>query len=165
MVIWFLGISGSGKSTLGNKLKGHFDKNNIRSFLLDGDIVRDFFDNDLGYSLEERKQNIKRILLTAYALEKNGIIPIVCNISPFESLRYFAREKFQNYVQIYLHKEIKEAQKNDVKNIYKDNLNITPIVGLDLDFEKPLHNELVIDVDKETEDESFYKILTYLENK
>ena len=110
MVIWFLGISGSGKSTLGNKLKGHFDKNNIRSFLLDGDIVRDFFDNDLGYSPEERKQNIKRILLTAYALEKNGIIPIVCNISPFESLRYFAREKFQNYVQIYLHKEIKEAQ-------------------------------------------------------
>ena len=119
----------------------------------------------MGYSIEERKQNIKRILLTAYALEKNGIIPIVCNISPFESLRYFAREKFQNYVQIYLHKEIKEAQKNDVKNIYKDNLNITPIVGLDLDFEKPLCNELVLDVDKEIEDESFYKILTYLENK
>lgn len=165
MVIWLLGISGSGKSTLGKKLKGHFDRHNMRSFLLDGDVVRDFFDNDLGYSTEERKQNINRILLAAYTLEKNGIIPIVCNISPFESLRNFAREKYQNYVQIYLHKEIKEAQKNDVKNIYRDNLNVSPIVGIDLHFEKPLNNELVLFVDEETEEESFSKILIYLDIK
>ena len=106
MVIWLLGISGAGKSTLGNLLKQYFDRNAVKSFILDGDSVRNFFDNDLGFSVDERRQNIKRILLAAQALEQSGVIPIVCNISPFEDLRQFAREKFNDYVQIYLQKSI-----------------------------------------------------------
>ena len=102
MVIWLLGISGAGKSTLGNLLKKYFDRKAVKSFILDGDSVRNFFDNDLDFSADERRQNIKRILLAAHALEQSGVIPIVCNISPFEDLRQFAREKFNDYVQIYL---------------------------------------------------------------
>ena len=96
MVIWLLGISGAGKSTLGKRLKKHFDAKGIHSFILDGDVVRTFFDNDLSYSVADRRQNIKRILLAAYVLEQNGVIPIVCNISPFEDLRQFARDTFHN---------------------------------------------------------------------
>ena len=165
MVIWLLGISGSGKSTLGAKLKAYYDENNIQSFILDGDTVRDFFDGDLGYTPDERMHNIKRILLSASVLEQNGIIPIICNISPFESLRQFAREKLGDYVQIYLQKSLMDAQKDDVKNIYKENLNVTPIVGLDVEFESPETNELVLNVESESVDDSFDKIITYLDSR
>jgi adenylylsulfate kinase-like enzyme len=165
MVIWLLGISGSGKSTLGNKLKVYFDESNVRSFILDGDTVRDFFDDDLGYTADERRQNIKRILLSAFVLEKNGVTPIICNISPFESLRQFAREKLDDYVQIYLEKSLVEAQKIDVKNIYKDNVNVTPIVGLDVEFEPPKKNELVLNVESETVEVSAGKIIAYLKSR
>lgn len=165
MVIWIIGISGSGKSTLGNMLKKHFDKKNIKSQIIDGDVVRNFFEDDLGYSFEDRHQNIKRILLASYFLEKNGVTPIICNIGPFESLRIFAREKFEDYIQIYLHKEIESAKKNDVKNVYKENINVTPIVGLDLLFEEPKVNELFLKVDQESKEDSLKRIVDYLETR
>ena len=108
MVIWLLGISGAGKTTLGKELHTIFNQNNIKSFIIDGDIVRDFYNNDLGYSKSDRISNIKRIMLSAYVLEQNGIIPIVCNISPFEFLRDFARDKFDKYVEVYLKREIQD---------------------------------------------------------
>ena len=165
MVIWLLGISGAGKTTLGLKLKQHFDSEGVQSFILDGDIVRNFFDNDLSYSIDERRQNIKRIMLAAHVLEQNGIIPIVCNIAPFEDLRQFARQKFSNYVQIYLKKSLSLAQANDVKNIYKDNISKSMIVGIDLEFDQPKTNELVVPVDSETVEESFIRIITMLNKR
>ena len=165
MVVWLLGISGAGKSTLGNLLKQHYDSKAVQAFILDGDIVRNFFDNDLGYSVDERRQNIKRILLAAHVLEQSGVIPIVCNISPFEDLRHFAREKFDDYVQIYLQKSIPIAQRNDVKNIYRDNIKKTPIAGIDLVFDEPLVSELEIGVDGESVDASFAKIMVLLSER
>tara|TARA_B100000902_G_C26872484_1_gene698414 strand:+ start:143 stop:640 length:498 start_codon:yes stop_codon:yes gene_type:complete len=165
MVIWIIGISGSGKSTLGNMLKKHFDEKKIKSQIIDGDTVRTFFEDDLGYSFEDRQQNIKRILLASYFLEKNGVIPIICNIGPFESLRIFARDKFEDYIQIYLHKEIESAKKNDVKNVYKENINVTPIVGLDLLFEEPKINELFLRVDQESKEDSLKRIIDYVETR
>ena len=165
MVIWLIGLSGAGKTTLGNKIKEYYDNKKIKSFILDGDLIREFYDNDLGYSKEDRVANIKRIMLSAYVLEKNGIIPIVCNISPFEDLRDFARQKFKDYHEIYLHKNIKIAKSDDVKNVYKDNMNVTSIVGVDMEFEQPKHSNLTIEVDKEEVEESFQKIIKYLERK
>ena len=65
MVIWIIGISGSGKSTLGNMLKKYFDEEGLDSQIIDGDVVRSFFNDDLGYGAEDREQNIKRILLAS----------------------------------------------------------------------------------------------------
>jgi len=164
MVVWLIGISGAGKTTLGTKLKKYYDKKNIKSFILDGDLVRGFYNNDLGYSKDDRIANIKRIMLSTYVLEQNGIIPIVCNISPFEELRDFARKKFEDYHEIYLYKNIQIATKNDVKNIYKNNLNRTSIVGIDMVFEKPYHSNLTIDVDKEDIEQSFHKLIKYIKS-
>jgi len=139
LVIWLLGISGSGKTTLANELKKYYDSKNIKSFIIDGDLVRDFFDNDLGYTREDRVANIKRIMLSVYVLEKNGIIPIVANISPFEFLRDFAREKFDNYIEIYLKREIEDISNKDF--VYSD----TNVVGVDMEFDTPKNPDLVLD--------------------
>ena len=142
MVIWFLGISGSGKTTLANALKSHFDKKGIKSFIVDGDLVRDFFDRDLGYSKKEREENIKRVMISAYVLEQNGIIPIVANISPFEHLREFARGKFDEYKEIYLKRDIASITNKDFVYKSKD------VVGVDVAFEEPKNPDLVLDTGK-----------------
>ena len=131
MVIWLLGLSGSGKTTLGIELKKYLDSKNVKNFVLDGDIVRNFFDNDLKYSKEDRINNIKRIMLSAYVLEQNGIIPIVCNISPYEELRDFARKKFLNYKEIYLERNLKDI--DNKKSVYSQN----NVIGKDMEFDIP----------------------------
>jgi len=156
MVIWLLGISGSGKTTLGLELKKYFDNKNIKSCVIDGDLVRDFYNNDLGFTKEDRVANIKRIMLSAYLLEENGIIPIVCNISPFQGLRDFAKIKFNDYVEIYL--------KRDLKNIKNKNhvYNKSNVVGVDLEFEEPKLPSLMINTSSTDVDRSLNIILKYI---
>lgn len=163
MVIWLIGISGAGKSTLGNMLHEYYSKEGIASFIIDGDLVREFYNNDLGYSKEDRIANIKRIMLSAYVLEKNNIIPIVCNISPFEELRTFARQKFEDYREIFLKKDMQIAKNNDVKGVYQDNLDKTSLVGIDMLFDEPIYSNLEIEVDKEDVETSFQRLIHYLE--
>jgi adenylylsulfate kinase len=162
MVLWLLGISGSGKTTLGLKLKEYFEKNNKPSCIIDGDDVRNLFDNDLGFTKDDRIANVKRIILAAFFLDKCGIYTIVCNQMAFEHMRELCRKKIQGYNEIYLCKNLENSIKNDVKGIYKNNFGKTSIVGIDIPFEKPEHPDLVIDVDNETIEESYQKIITYI---
>jgi len=165
MVIWLIGISGSGKSTLGEKLKNHFDSRQIPAFRIDGDSVRKFFDNDLGYSREDRMENIKRILLSAHVLSQCGIRVIVCNIHPFEELRRFARNKIPGYNEIYLKKNIDRSMAEDVRNVYRSQKGKTPLVGIDLAFDEPGQSDLILETDRETPDASFKRIIAFLESK
>lgn len=165
MVIWLIGISGSGKTTLGNKLKEYFDNLDKKSFVIDGNFVRGFFESDLGYSREDRVANIKRIILAAHILSQNDIIAITCCISPFEFLREFARKKIKDYNEIYLKRNLEVCQRNDVIKMYQNNVGKTEIVGIDLRFEEPKNSDLIIDIDKESVEESSKKIINYLKNK
>lgn len=162
MIIWLLGISGAGKTTLGRKLYNQFLEDKKKVYLIDGDEVRSFFDNDLGYSIEDRKSNIKRIIYAAHVLSLNEVNVIVCNISPFEELREFSRNKLTNYIQIYLHKSIDKSRNNDIKSIYKNNIGKTDLIGIDIQFDEPLNNDLVLNTDLETVEESLQKILTLI---
>ena len=165
MIIWLIGIPGAGKTTLGTRLEDYLKSQDKKCYIIDGDVIRGFFDNDLGYTYDERIQNIKRIILAGYILEQNGIIPIICNISPFEKLREFARKKFDSYNEIYLKKSIENSKKNDVKGLYKNNLGKTKLVGIDIPFEEPQNSDLIIEVDKMGINESMEKIISFLKEK
>lgn len=165
MVIWLIGISGAGKTTLGRKLEKYYLGQGKKCYLLDGDEVRTLFENDLGYTDADRETNIKRIILGAYLLDRNDIIGIICNISPFQHLRDLARRKISGYNEIYLDKDIKISIRNDVKGVYKNNIGKTDIVGMGQRFDEPVACDLHIKVDEMTEDESFEMIRRYIKNK
>lgn len=156
MVIWLLGISGAGKTTLGNNLKKYLDKKNIKSCIIDGDMVRDFYNNDLGFEKKDRIANIKRIMLSAYLLEQNGIIPIVCNISPFQELRDFAKIKFSRYIEIYLKRALQDIHNKDT--VYND----SHVVGIDVAFDEPKNPSFVIDTSKTDEKKSLEIIINHI---
>ena len=159
MVIWLYGISGVGKTTLAKELKKYFVNKNKKSYIIDGDLVRDFFDKDLGYSKKDRIENIKRILLAVKVLEDNDIIVIIANIFPFEFLREFARKKFKKYFEIYLKRELQNIKNKDF--VYKSK----NVVGVDLKFEEPKNPTLVIQTDKLSIQESIQKILKVINDK
>ena len=161
MILWLMGISGAGKTTIGRRLKQYLDQEQIKNYLLDGDEVRDLFDRDLGYSDQEREANIKRIILGAYLLDKNDIVGIVCNISPLEHLRALARRKISGYHEIYLKKDLRTSVERDVKGVYQANMGKTQVVGIDVAFEEPQHPDLVLEVDRMSEDETYQAVLDY----
>ena len=142
-------------------MKRYLDQEGINNYLLDGDEVRDLFDRDLGYSNAEREANIKRIILGAYLLDRNDIVGIVCNISPVEHLRALARKKIPGYNEIYLKKDLRISMENDVKGVYQANMGKTQLVGVDVVFEEPQHPDLVLEVDRLTEDETYQAVLQY----
>ncbi len=165
MVIWLIGISGAGKTTLGTRIEAYLKSQNKNCYMIDGDDVRNLFDNDLGYTHDERVQNIKRIILAGYVLAQNGVVPIICNISPFEELRKFARRKLDSYNEIYLNKSIEKSRKNDAKGLYRDNIGKTKLIGIDIPFEEPQNSDLTVEVDEEEISESMDKIISFLKGK
>ncbi|MDD5439068.1 MAG: adenylyl-sulfate kinase [Candidatus Omnitrophica bacterium] len=165
MVIWLLGVSGAGKSTLGELLMEYCVKKGRKAYMIDGDFVRSFFKHDLGYSRGDRMENIKRIILAAYAVSQSGTIAIISNISPFEELRDFCRENVPDYNEIYLKRDITVCKKKDTKKMYRDNIGKTAIVGMEVAFDEPQRSDLVVDIEKQTVAQSFATICSYLKKK
>lgn len=165
-VIWLTGISGSGKTTLGLRLKKELEKKYKHVEFIDGDVVREFFDNDLGYTREERIQNVKRIAFAAMLVAKNGIHVIVANIAPYYEVRDFIRRHIHigNYIQIYIKVSIEKTMERDVKGHYAKYKNgkTKNIVGLDDSYDVPRNPDLIVDTERETIEESLRKILDYL---
>jgi len=154
-----MGVSGAGKTTLGTLIKKYLDEKNIKNYMIDGDEIRSLFDNDLGYTTEDRKLNVKRIMLGAYLLEKNGIVPIVCNIHPFEELRQLARTKLNDYHQIFINKQV------DENYTVRGNVDTKNIVGKDIQFDYPENSDLTVNVGEMSIEESFEMIKKYVEEK
>ena len=165
MILWLMGISGAGKTTIGRKLERHFNDHSVKNYLLDGDEVRDLFDRDLGYSDADREANVKRIILGAYLLDRNDVVGIICNISPLERLRVLARKKIAGYNEIYLKKDLHISMENDVKGVYRENAGKTQLVGTDAAFDEPQYPDLILEVDKMTEEETFQAVLDYVAQK
>ncbi len=166
-VIWLTGVSGAGKTTLAKLVKKELDKKYPKVELLDGDIVRSFFENDLGYTRHERILNIRRITFAAMLLAKHGIPVVVANIAPYYEVRDFIRKKISSYYQIYLEVSEETVVKRDVKGFYKDfrEGKIKEMIGMDDPYETPRNPHLKINTEKESVDDSLEKIIDFLTQK
>ena len=128
------GISGSGKSTLGVLLTEHLNKFGVRpAFLLDGDMARSFFENDLSHVPDDRVKMSRRMAFGAKTLVENNVDVVMSNIAAEEKTRKFISSKFSDFIEIYMKIDVTVAVDKDVKGIYEDNKqNHKPnLVGLD----------------------------------
>lgn len=163
-VIWLTGISGSGKTTLGLRLKEQLEKRRGNTAFIDGDAVRRFFEDDLGYTRGERIHNVKRIAFAAAQIAGNGTHVIVANIAPYYEVRDFIRKNIKGYIQIYLKLSLEEAMARDVKGHYAKYKKgeMKNIIGLDDPYDVPRNPNLTVDTEKKGVEECLDMMLDYL---
>lgn len=146
MVIWIIGLSGSGKTTLANEIVANTNIESKNTILLDGDLIREIFGNDLGYSMEERLLNANRICQLGKFLDDQGI-NVVCSIlSIFPETREWNRKNVRDYYEVFIDVPIEMLVERDSKGIYgKYNRGeISEVVGMDINFPIPDKVDLVI---------------------
>lgn len=165
--LWFTGLPCSGKSTLAKRIKEKLEEIGKKTYILDGDIIRKELNVDLGFSEEDRKENIRRVSVVAKILTECGVVPIVALVSPFRDARQKAREKIEKFVEIYVKAPIEVCMQRDVKGMYKMAIEgkIKGFTGIDDPYEEPLNPEIICETDKESVEECIEKILNFLKNK
>lgn len=147
-ILWFTGLSGSGKSTIAKGLEETLHLEGYFSVVLDGDNVRTGINNNLGFSDEGRKENIRRISEVAKLFVSNGIITICSFVSPTEEIRNLARNIIgrNDFIEIYVNTSIEECEKRDVKGLYAKARKgeIKDFTGVNAPFEEPKNPDLEI---------------------
>ncbi len=166
-ILWFTGLSGSGKSTVAHKVEERLFERGIHTYVLDGDNIRTGLNKDLGFSAEDREENIRRIGEVAKLFVDAGIIVLSAFISPYIKDRETVRNLVDKgeFIEIYVKCPIEICEQRDVKGLYKKAREgvIKNFTGIDDPYEEPLNPEIVVETDKETLEESVNKIIKYLE--
>lgn len=167
--IWMTGLSGSGKSTIAQGLEKKMHENGILVSILDGDNVRSGINNNLGFSEEDRTENIRRIAEINKLFLATGIVTINSFVSPTNDIRDLAKQIIgeQDFYEVYINASFDECAKRDVKGLYKKALNgeIKNFTGLDAPFEAPTNAALEIKTAEQTIEESIDKIYNYFIGK
>jgi adenylylsulfate kinase len=168
LIIWFTGLSGSGKSTLAYRLEEELFRRNVRTYVLDGDNIRTGLNSDLGFSAEDREENIRRIGETAKLFVDAGFIAITSFISPYKKDRDTVRSIVEGdeFIEVFVKCPLNVCQERDVKGLYekaKQGL-IKNFTGIDDVYEEPGNPEITVETDKMGVEEGVMKILTYLES-
>lgn len=166
LVLWFTGLSGSGKSTLAHALEEQLHQRGCRTYVFDGDNVRHGLCGDLGFSAEDRKENIRRIGEMTKLFVDAGVIALTAFISPFREDRAHVRELFDDgdFLEIYCRCSLDVCEQRDVKGIYKKARvgEITEFTGISSPYEEPVDPEVIIDTDKKSLEESVEQLLEHL---
>ena len=162
ILIWLSGISGSGKSTIANELEKKLYENNFLSYLLDGDNIRIGLNKDLGFTDDDRKENIRRISEVSRLMLDAGLIVITAFISPFKEERQLAKSLVleENYFLVHVDCSVEKCEERDVKGLYKKARagEIKNFTGIDSPYEVPENPNLIVNTEKENVDESVEKI-------
>ncbi|CUW37998.1 putative adenylyl-sulfate kinase [Magnetospirillum sp. XM-1] len=143
--IWIAGLSSAGKSTLARLLVNRLEERGYPCMLLDGDEVRSVFPERLGYDPESRRRQTGRVMALAKLIARQGILPIVAIIHPFEEDRRRCREELENYVEVYLRCPIEECRRRDTKSVYAEGADAHNVVGVDIPYETPTNPTVVFD--------------------
>ncbi len=162
-VIWFTGLSGAGKTTLARRLFGDLQANGYSVEFLDGDVIRNFF-QDRGFSKEERLRHLKSMSFIAAKLESKGAFVVASFITPYEETRRDNRETFANYAEVYVKTSLAVCESRDTKGLYKKARSgeIQNFTGISDPFEEPAHPDLVIDTVDESETETYVRLVSAL---
>ncbi len=165
VTIWFTGLPCSGKTTLALKLSEELKKRGIPSENLDGDVTRKYLSKGLGFSKEDRDENIRRVGFVCSLLTRHGALTTAAFVSPYRSIRDENRKLIGSFVEVYVKCSLEKCMERDVKGMYKKAIagEIQNFTGISDPFEEPERPELVVETDKESEDESLKKILAKLE--
>ena len=162
-ILWLTGLSGSGKSTIAQDLERQLYNKGYIPQVLDGDNIRVGINNNLGFSLEDRKENIRRIAEVAKLYLNSGIITICSFISPTIEIRNFARAIIgeEDFIEVYINTPIEICEARDVKGLYKKARagEIKGFTGIDSPYEAPKNPSIEILTENMTVEESSQQIL------
>jgi len=168
-VLWFTGLSGSGKSTLASTVEEKLYRLGIRTCLLDGDNIRTGLNKDLGFSKENREENIRRISEVAKLFVDAGLIVMTAFISPYREDRLLARQlvEKEEFIEIYVKCPLQICEERDVKGHYKKARQglLKDFTGISAPYEEPEKPEIIIETDKMTVKQSITAIISYLISK
>jgi bifunctional enzyme CysN/CysC len=165
-VVWMTGLSGAGKSTLARLLAQRLHASGRLAYVLDGDVVRQGLNSDLGYSDADRRENIRRVAEVARLMADAGLIVITAFISPFRSDRQLARALLPagQFIEVHVHAALALAEARDPKGLYAKARrgDLPRFTGIDSPYEAPEAPEVFIDTAQLDPDASVRLVLPYL---
>ena len=168
-VLWLTGLSGSGKSTISRALEHNLVGEGHVAFVLDGDEVRSGLNKDLGFSPQDRQENIRRISEIAKLFADCGVICVTAFISPLKAHRAMAREIIgaDRFFEVYLDCDVKSCEKRDPKGLYKKARagTIREFTGLTSGYEPPERPDIRIDTTSSTVEQSVWQLAHYIASK
>ena len=163
LVIWFMGLSGSGKSTIANLLEKQLFSRGVHTFSLDGDNIRTGINKNLGFSEDDRNENIRRIAEISKLFIEAGTVVIAAFITPLEKDRKVVRQILgkQNVVVVFVNTALEECERRDIKGLYKKARSgeIKNFTGISAPFEIPGNTDVEIDTSKEDAEASVDKVI------
>jgi adenylylsulfate kinase len=168
-LVWFTGLSASGKSTIAHAIEKKLYDKGIRTYAFDGDNVRHGINSNLGFSREDRKENLRRIAELSKLFVDAGVLVLASFISPYKEDRESIRKNFKgdNFLEIYVKCSIEECEKRDPKGQYKKAREgiIKNYTGISAPYEEPENPDLVLNTEKFDLEDSVQKVLELLGKK
>ena len=165
-LLWFTGLSASGKSTVANEVASRLFKSGKLTYVLDGDNVRHGLNKNLGFSPEDREENIRRISEVGNLFVDAGIITTTAFISPYRKDRDYAREILGEgrFIEIFIKASIETCEARDPKGLYKKAKSgeIKEFTGISAPYEEPIKPEIVLDADSQSIEEEVQAVMNYL---
>jgi adenylylsulfate kinase len=168
-VVWFTGLSGSGKSTIANLVEEQLFKKNIKAFSLDGDNIRTGLNKGLGFSEEDRYENLRRIAEVTKLFIDSGTVVVASFVSPLINDRFLVKEIVgeENFIEVFVNTSLEECERRDVKGLYKKARTgeIPNFTGISAPYESPENPDIEIRTEEVTKKLAVEQIMHFLEKK
>ncbi len=165
VTVWLTGLSGAGKTSVARCLEAELKSRNCKVEVLDGDLIRTWLSQGLGFSKKDRDINVRRVGFVANLLSRNGVIVIAATISPYQEIRDEIRAINQDFVEVYINTPLEVCEARDVKGLYAKARagEIKGFTGIDDPYEVPTNPEVVCESARETVEQSANKAIATLE--
>ena len=168
VLVWFTGLSGSGKSTVAMVVERELHARGILTRILDGDNIRAGINSNLGFTAEDRRENIRRIAEIGKLFVHTGIVTLACFVSPTREIRRMARQIVgeRDFLEVYVSTPVEECERRDVKGLYQRARRgeVKNFTGISAPFEAPEHPDLSIDTSVLTLQECVQSVVDLINN-